>query len=113
MGQLHLDLEVADRAQAADDGVGAARPAEVDGQAVERGDLDRVGRRPLGRERLADDPDPRLDRQQRRLPRVGEDGHDHALEDGRGPADHVEVAVGDRVERTRIDRDVHRPSARR
>ena len=31
---------------------------------------------------------------------------DHVVEDGRGPRDDVEVAVGDRVERAGIDRDV-------
>ena len=46
MGQLHLGLEVADRAQAADDRAGAAGAAEVDGQAVERGDLDRPASEP-------------------------------------------------------------------
>ena len=66
----------------------------------------RSGRRAGVGERVADDPDPGLDVEQRRLPRVGEDGHDHAVEDVRGPRDDVEVAVGDRIERAGIDRDV-------
>ena len=78
MGELHLGLEVADGAQAADDRAGAPGAAEVDGQAVERLDLDPIGRRVGLGEGLADDPDPRLDIEQRRLPRVGQDGHDDA-----------------------------------
>jgi len=38
----HLGLEVADRAQTADDEPGAAPPAQVDGQAVERFDVDAI-----------------------------------------------------------------------
>ena len=45
MGELHLGLEVADGAQAADDRAGAAGLAEVDRQAVERLDLDPVEQR--------------------------------------------------------------------
>ena len=37
--------------------------------------------------------------------RVLEDGDDDPIEDGGRPADDVEMAVRDRVERTRIDRD--------
>ena len=80
--------------------------AEVDGQAVEGLDLDVVERRAdVVGERRADDRDARLDRQQRRLPRVREHADDDGVEDGRGTGHDVEVAVGDRVERARIDRD--------
>ena len=48
-----------------------------------------------------------VDGQQRRLARVGEDGDDDPVEDVRGAPDDVEVAVGDRVERARVDRDLH------
>ena len=114
VGELHLGLEVADRAQAADDRAGAAGAAEVDGQAVERLDLDPVRRCAGLGERLADDADARLDVEQRRLARVGQDADDDAVEHGRGALDDVEVAVRDRVERARVDRDgVHRSSARR
>ena len=86
VGELHLRLEVADRPQAADDRGRAAGTAEVDREAVEGLDLDLVDERPgVGAERLADDRDPRLDRQQRRLPRVGQDADDHGVEDGRCP----------------------------
>ena len=86
MGELHLGLEVADRAQAADDRAGAAGAAEVDGQAVERLDLDPIRRRAGVGQRVADDRDPRRRREQRRLARVGEDGDDDPVEDVRGPA---------------------------
>ena len=101
MGELHLGLEVADRAQAADDRAGAAGAAQVDGQAVERLDLDPIRRCAGLGERLADDADPGLDVEQRRLPRVGKDRHDERVEHVRGTLDDVEVAVGDRVERAR------------
>ena len=114
MGELHLALEVADGAQAADDRSGATLAAQVDGQAVEGLDIDPVGRCARLRERLADDADPGLDIEQRRLPRVGQDGDDQGVEHVRGTLDDVEMAVGDRVERAGIDRDrVHRSSARR
>ena len=71
----------------------------------------RASRRP--REGVADDPDPRLDGEQRRLARVREDADDDRVEDDRGAADDVEVAVGDRVERARVDRDGSSSSARR
>ena len=113
VGELHLGLEVADRAQAANDRAGATGLAEVDGQAIEGDDVEPVGSDAVGRERGLDDRDPRIDREQRRLARVGEDAHDHAIEDRQRAADDVEMSVRDRVERAGVDRGRHRTSWRR
>ena len=115
MGELHLGLEVADCPQAANDELGAAGTAEVDGQPVEGGDFDPIGTgtRAARRKRLTDDVDPHLDRQEGLFARVGEDADDDSLEHAGGAPDHVEVAVRDRVERARVDRDAHRSSSRR
>ena len=113
VGELHLRLEVGHRAQAADHEPGADPMAEVDGQAVERLDVDPVGqlRAGLG-QRRPDDLDPIGRSQQRRLARVLEDGDHDPVEDGDGPAQDVEVAVGDRIEGAGVDREAHPPSRR-
>ena len=79
MGELHLGLEVADGPQPADDRRRAMGPAEVDGEALERGHLDAVERRVDLGERLADDADPLIGRQEGRLARVGQDADDDPL----------------------------------
>ena len=111
--ELHLRVEVADRAQAADDRAGATGAAEVDGQPVERGDLEAFGIDRLGLEDGADDPDAGVHRQERRLAWVGEDRDDEPVEHGARPPDDVDVAVGHRVERAGVDRESHRSSWRR
>ena len=68
---------------------------------------------PVSAQRVADDPDPLVDREQRLLPRVGEHADDDLVERQSRPADDVEVAVRDRVEGARVDRDAHRSSSRR
>ena len=114
MGQLHLGLEVADGAQTADDRGGATGAAEVDREPIEGDDLDCVRRDRGSRERVADQPDPRLDVEERRFPRVCEDATIDAIEDGGGPGHHVDMTVGDRVERAGVDRDrLHQSSSRR
>jgi hypothetical protein len=111
VGELHLGLEVADRAQAPDDRAGPTYAAQVDGQTIERLDLDPVKRPARIAEGIADHPDPRLHIQQRSLARVGQHGDDQRVEHVRGTLDDVEVAVRDRVERPGIDRDrLHRSS---
>ena len=70
---------------------GLASPEQV----VDRQDL-LLDRRPL------------LDRERRLLVvRVADDADDDPLEDRRGAVDDVEVTVGDRVVRARVDRDRH------
>ncbi len=51
-------------------------------------------------------------RQQRRLARVLEDGDDDPVEHRDRPAQDVEVAVRDRIERAGVDREAHPPSRR-
>jgi hypothetical protein len=114
VGHLELGLEVGDRAQPADEPARADPGAQVHREPVERDDLDPVG--VLG-ERLGDRGADRLHARvggvDRRLPRIHQHGDDDAIEDGRGTAQHVHVPVRDRVERARIDRDAHQPSAYR
>ena len=102
-------------AQAADDEAGAAGPAEVDRQAVEALDLDR-GRRDR-RHAVSGGAD-----RPRSASRRGSSGalrglsrtaDDDAVEHAAARRDDVEMAVGDRVERARVDRDrLHRSSSR-
>jgi hypothetical protein len=113
VGKLHLDLEVADRAQAADDGGRIARSGELDRQAIERVDVDPLVRYVVRLEGGADDLDALLDRQQGRLLRIGQYGDDDRIEHRGGALDDVEVAVRDRVERAWVDRDAHPSSVRR
>ena len=86
---------------------GAGLAAELDGEPVERRHLDRVGQARLGVDRGADDGDPLVGRQERGLARVREDRDDHPVERARRAAQHVEVAVRERVERPGVDRDPH------
>src|SRR5207245_9078184 len=95
---------VAHRAQPADDGGGAAGPGVVDGESVEGADLDAA----VESGALADEVDPLLDAEQRRLPRVLEDGDDQLVDDQGGTLENVEMRKGDRVEASRIDRHMRR-----
>ena len=74
------------------------RPSKV--ATSTRGDVGRPGV-----EGGPDDRHPPLGVEEGRLARVAEDGHDDLVEDRGRPADHVEVAVRDGVEGSRIDRD--------
>ena len=111
MGQLHLRLEVADRAEPADDEVRVARMAEVDREPVEALDDDPLAAQADTVECVTDRRHAFGRREQRRLPWVRKDGDDHPIEHhARAPKD-VEVTVGDGVERAGIDRDAHRSSS--
>src|SRR5690606_22805106 len=95
LGHLQFVVEVADRAQALDDGGDVALLAEVDEEAVEGLDTDVAV---LGGD-PADQVDPLLDLEQPFLGLV--DHHrdvDLVVQPG-GPGDDVEVSIGDRVER--------------
>src|ERR1035437_7395505 len=87
----------------------SSQPAEVDREAVEGLDVDAT--RDLGRarlvDRLADDRQADLRWKHGRLVRVDENPQDHAIENGRGALDDVEVAERDRVERARVDGYLH------
>ena len=87
--------------------LGADRVAELDRQPVEGLDLDPVGRRAGFAERRPDDVDPLLDGEERLLSRVGEHADDDPVERSGRAADDVDVAVRDRVEGARVDRDAH------
>jgi len=63
--------------------------------------------KPHARPLVGRQPPKRLDVEERRLTGIGEDRDDQAVEDVGGPADDVEVAVGDGVERPWADRLVH------
>ncbi len=106
VGELELRLEVAIARRPRTIEPAPTRAAEVDGQPVERLDLDAsaasagVARAPsrITATRV-------VDVEQRRLARVGEDGDDDRVEHARGTRDDVQVAVRDRVEGAGIDRD--------
>src|SRR5690348_1087594 len=95
LGHLQLVVEVADRAQALDDGRDVALLAEVDEEAVEGLDADVAV---LGGD-LADQVDPLVDLEQALLGLVDHDRDiDLVIQTG-GAGNDVEVSVGDRVER--------------
>src|SRR4051794_37173695 len=100
---LQLVVEIAHRAQPFDHDRGLLRPAEVDQQAAEGLDPDIAVRL----RHLAENLDALLDGEQARLVLVDQDPDDHLVEEPRGPADDVEVPVGDRVERAGTDRASH------
>lgn len=107
MGELHLGLEIRDGAKATHDRRGAVGPYGVYGQAVEGRDDRAVGRQAGCLDRGAEDLDPSLGWQQWRLPGIGQDGHDHPIEDGECPAEHVEMPVRHGIEGPGVDRDPH------
>ena len=96
---LELELEVRHRAQPAHDHLRLPPLDVVDQQAVEGVDLD--VRQVL--EDRARDLDPLVHREQRRLLGVDQDRDDDAIEQPRAARDDVDVAVGQRIERARID----------
>jgi len=107
---LEFPLEVRHRAQSLDDCVRRAGSGEVDDKRRESFDGD--VRRPV--ERVLDEPDPVFQCEHGLLvPWVAYHGDDNAVKQGRGAPDHVQVAVRDRVERARVDRDRHPFSSRR
>ena len=59
-------------------------------------------------DRAPDHVDPLRRRQERRLAGIGEDRHDDLVEHQERATEHVEVTVGDGVERAGIQRDLHR-----
>ena len=101
---LELVLEVGDHAQALDDHLRVPAAGEVDDELLEHVDLDVRD----ARERVLDELDPHLDREQRRLVlRAADDADDDAVEDARRARDHVDVAVRDGVVGAGADRGDH------
>src|SRR5207247_9955533 len=100
---LKLCVEVRIRAQALDQRRRPARAGELNRQALEARDLDSVP----AFQRFLDQLDPLLDSEQM-LPLfgVGSDRDDNTVEDAERAVDDVEVAVGERVEAARVDRDL-------
>jgi hypothetical protein len=91
---LELPLEVGDHAEPLHDRLGLPPPCEVDDELAEDGDLHV---RQLG-ERLAQEPHPLVEREQRRLVlRAADHTDDDAVEDRRRAADHVDVAERDGI----------------
>jgi hypothetical protein len=86
-------------ADAAQQDAGALAAGVVDQQALEGVDLN-VGQVSAD---LAEHLHPLLHGEERIFLRVEQQGDDQAVEEARGPLDEVEVAVGDRVERPRVD----------
>src|ERR671919_1422332 len=100
MVHLELPLEVGDRPQALHHRARAEAAGELDDELGEDLHLDVLG----ARERLPQEGDPLVHAEQGRLVlRVADDADDHALEDERGAADDVHVAVRDRVVAPRAD----------
>ena len=91
---LELVLEVRDGTQAADQRLRAFAPRVVDEQSIEGVHLDVV---PVA-EHLADHRHALVDREERRLVGVDEDGDDNPIEDRTGALDDVDVAAGERIE---------------
>src|SRR5262245_12852259 len=91
---LELVLEVRDGTQPAHDAIRLLALDEVDSEAVERGDAHAVH----ARRALVDELEALLDREQRRLGRVGDDGDDELVEDAEAPLDEVQVSVVHRIE---------------
>jgi hypothetical protein len=106
VGKLDLGVEVTNRPQPTDDEPGTSRPAEVDGQPLERLDVHLRSELRAG-QGAADELDAVGGRQQRLLARVLEHSNHDSVEHRRGATDDVDMAIGDRVERARIDGDVH------
>src|SRR3954452_3523815 len=97
---LELVLEVGDDAKPLDDHLGVPAARELDDELLEDVDLDV---RDVG-QRVADELDPLVDREARRLVlRRADDADDDTVEDLRGPADHIDVAVRDGVVRAGAD----------
>ncbi|EGJ74489.1 hypothetical protein STTU_1700 [Streptomyces sp. Tu6071] len=99
LGHLQLVVEVADGAQALDDGGDVALLAEVDEEPVESLDLDVAE---LGGH-LADQFHALVDREEPALGLVDHHGDVHDVVELGGSGDDVEMTVGDRVEGPRTD----------
>src|SRR5580704_341589 len=112
---LKLVLEVGNCAQPADDDAGADRLGELHQQGLKGAHLDAFGR--LALEQLgdvgADDLNPFVGRKERALAVVARHRDDQPVDNLRGAANDVEMAVGDRVKGAGIDADprcAHLPS---
>jgi hypothetical protein len=104
-GHLHLVVEVGAIAQAAEQQRRADLACEVDDEIVEGAGLDRYAR-PLAerrRDRL-DQLQPVVDGKHRFLGRVHADRHDEPVAKPERRLQHVNVAVGERVESAGIER---------
>ena len=105
MVHLGLPLEVGDHSQAFHHRLRVVLAGEVDDELVEDVDLHVVERC----ERLLEECDTVGEGEHRLLVmRVAYDADDDAVEDGRRPADHVDVSVRDRVVRAWVDSGDHR-----
>jgi hypothetical protein len=103
LGHLQLVLEVADGAQALDDHRDAVVAAVVHQQPLEAVDGD-VGHVAQG---VAEQLHALLDGEQPGLAGVHQDRDDEFVVQRRGAHDHVDMTVGDRVERAGADRAPH------
>ena len=111
VGELQLSLEVGDRPEAAYDRGGTVRSDGVHGEAVEGRDVGPAGRHACVVESLAQDADAGGSIEERRLPWIPEDRDHDAVEHGQGAPDDIEMAIGDRIERPGVDRDLHASSS--
>ena len=96
---LELELEVRHRPQPADDDVGPAARHVVDQQPVEGVHFDIA----VGLEHARAISTRSSMREQRRLLGVDENRDDDAVEQPRAARDDVDVSVGQRIERARVD----------
>jgi hypothetical protein len=106
---LEFEFEVADRAQSADHHQSAHTLAERHREVREVHDVDL----PHAFDDGLDHRHPLFDREQRRLPGIDRDRHDHPVEQAHGAAGEIEMTVGEGVERSGEQRDAlafHRSS---
>jgi len=100
---VEFELEVGQRSQAADDGVGLLLHAKFDEQAAEggHGDIGELG--DVG----ANHGDALLCGEERGFAGVFRDGDRHAIEKTGGTGEHIEVSAGDGVKSSRVDAMAH------
>ena len=104
LGHLKLVFEVGDRPQATDERHGLGLFGQVHDQAIEGHDRDI---RPIDQVFL-DHLHTLLRREEWLLGRIARHGDDHLVEDVPRAVDHVEVSIGDRIKRPRVDADFHK-----
>src|SRR5687768_3957222 len=100
VAHLELELEVRERADPADDEARADLFRERHLQTVKCAHLDVA----TSRARVAHERDALFGIEQRLLREIATDTDDDTVEEARGPLEDVEMAVGGRIERARIDR---------
>ena len=108
-GHVEFELKVGKRAQAADDGAGIIRDGEVDQQSGERGHLDVGVFSDVGH----DEFNPLIGREHGTFAGIVGYGQGHPIEKFGGSGKHIEMTVGDGIERAGIDTVPHDVTNRR